>query len=201
MSNQALGLKQLMQDGKWTVPEDQRPAGWQRYEKTTITSLVQRTTETEQIEVMPDPPTAEPEIALVEPVLQPQDVVSVQAEPKTISFLPLNPDHLMSEIIENLLIVYAPNAWSGDASPDAELDRLSEVAEKLYHWRESKLLCDKALTGWVGAHKLRLSKLGINSEPIRDLWRAVQDLLMPQLIRISELEREVERLKHRIKKI
>jgi len=169
--------RELMRDGKWLVPEEQRPENWRSLrlrEEVTVT----KTTRTATLEAQPQTEVTTAHSVEVDPLPDP---------PKLISFIPercIAEDEIVSKSLEFWGVDHSKfptgddDSIENDGYVDSLTNDLSDLAEEVFRHRKVKARVDEALTNWIGRHRRQIRHLGVGSAAVRDLWITVYGLLI-----------------------
>jgi hypothetical protein len=105
---------------------------------------------------------------------------AVQASPiKVLSLVPDDPPDI-KEASVNLLIqlhTYGCSDREDEGNYEEDWGLLSSLAESIAAYREAKATTDELLREWSSRHTKQLRHIGLNSEPIRDLFREIQGIM------------------------
>lgn len=191
---QAPPIKQLVKDGVWQVPPEQRPKNWQtmavrEYEETTTHTRTKTKRATEvliQEKPAPDPTPAEV-IEVTEAIAEKSKEIAVQI----ISHLPKDGDYVdkILDCLHRTELLDIDRQW-GDWEREQEI--LGNHQTELAHWRAAKETTDLILSYWVDRHKEKLRHVGIGSVVIKDLWKVVHEAICQQLDRTDTLINEAK---------
>lgn len=191
----------LVKDGAWNVPPEERPSGWQTMavresvETTHTETCTQKRTTRETLIAVQEPESAlevaheEQEIVVVYPPKIPR-IGTIPSSP-----IPINPIAQSVEVMD-LLAKYADDNI-GDEEIEPVWTRISEIGDEVKTHRVAKQQVEILLSGWIEKHREKLRHVGLNSEPIRDLYLQLHDFLY-ELIRDQDklLTRKVRQARH-----
>lgn len=194
--------RQLVKDGVWQVPPDQRPKNWQTMavrecEETETKTHTRRKRTTEvliqerQELTVPEP--TEAEVVEATLAISAQDSQERFPEAPIISHLPKDGPYVDSMIDAWYEIeVDNPKTNDEELAHDAMFERLWERAAEIVHYRKSKVKVDRALSHWADLHKAQLRHIGLGSAAIKDLWRVFQGGI---ILEMEDADRRVEEAK------
>ena len=197
MTDAPLTAKQLVKDGVWQVPPEQRPKGWEAMSIRECivehTEVRQKRTTTRRVEV------AEPRPEVVDVIPEQCFIEAPNENPQTasalvttagsdiqrgqiISWLPENDPDISKEVLDKCVRYFGTRRLT-DAELDTFCDELGEASVRLEFYRNAKEIVDLALSGWLDKHRKQIRHIGASSAPIKDLWSVVHGLVFEEMAR------------------